>query len=56
VSSGVRVWRIPERRMIPERHVEEGEALVPGVLHLPDALLKGDGELHRGGAGSDRWQ
>jgi hypothetical protein len=29
--------------------VEEGEAVVAGVLHLPDALLEGGGELHRGG-------
>jgi hypothetical protein len=27
--------------------VEEGEAVVAGVLHLPDALLEGGGELHR---------
>ena len=35
------------------RDVEEGEAVVARVLHLPDALLEGDGELHRGGGG--RW-
>jgi hypothetical protein len=39
--------------------VEEGEALVAGVLHLPDAFLEGGGELHRGGlaavSGGERW-
>jgi hypothetical protein len=47
--SGVRVWRILEWRGVRE----EGEALVPSVLHLPDALLEGGGEVHRGGG---RWQ
>lgn len=35
--------------------MEEGEAVVAGVLHLPDALLEGGGELHRGGDGDGWW-
>ena len=39
------------------RDVQEGEAVVARVLHLPDALLEGGGELHRGAGagGGGRW-
>lgn len=35
------------------RDVEDGEAVVAGVLHLPDALLEGGRELHRAAAGGE---